>query len=224
MTPRSRAFHLLRIWAALLGKISGGASPSPTQQHSVYLMIGVLLFIIHYSLFSFQSSIFSLSCEWNIMERFREGQAPPLQGTLQRICRGRHLWRPVAGRFICSAFGQHWSERFREEQAPPLRNSTPFIWWSECYYSLFIIQFSIFNFQFIMRMKYNGKVSGGAQWRLTNHRLCLFLERCCMGIVSQITDLDNSSKPLPYKGRCSEIVGECLGAPAAGRWIMNNVG
>ena len=31
------------------------------------------------------------------------------------------------------------------------------------------------------------------QWRLANHRLCLFLERCCMGVVCQIKDLDNSS-------------------------------
>ena len=35
----------------------------------------------------------------------------------------------------------------------------------------------------------------GEQWRLTNHRLCLFLERCCMGVVCQIIDLDNSSSP-----------------------------
>ena len=40
--------------------------------------------------------------------------------------------------------------------------------------------------------------SVGSQWRLTNHRLCLFLERCFMGVVHQIKDLDNSSKPLPY--------------------------
>ena len=50
------------------------------------------------------------------------------------------------------------------------------------------------------------------------------MERCCMGAVSQIIDLDNSSKPLPYKRRCSEIVGERLAAPAVGHWIMNNVG
>ena len=42
------------------------------------------------------------------------------------------------------------------------------------------------------------KETGGAQWRLANHRLCLFLERCCMGVVHQIKDLDNSSKSLPY--------------------------
>ena len=41
--------------------------------------------------------------------------------------------------------------------------------------------------------------AGGSQWRLANHRLCLFLERCCMGVVNQIKDLDNSSKPFPYK-------------------------
>ena len=41
--------------------------------------------------------------------------------------------------------------------------------------------------------------AGAAQWRLANHRLCLFLERCCMGVVHQIKDLDNSSKALPYK-------------------------
>ena len=45
---------LLRIWVVLIGKVSGGASPSPTQQHSVYLMIGVLLFIIQFSVFNFQ--------------------------------------------------------------------------------------------------------------------------------------------------------------------------
>jgi len=38
----------------------------------------------------------------------------------------------------------------------------------------------------------------GKQWRLANHRLSLFLERCCMGVVSQITDLDNSSSAVPY--------------------------
>ncbi len=37
------------------------------------------------------------------------------------------------------------------------------------------------------------------QWRLANHRLSLFLERCCMGVVSQIIDLDNSSSAVPYR-------------------------
>ena len=31
MTPRGRAFHLLRVWVVLIGKVSGGASPSPTR-------------------------------------------------------------------------------------------------------------------------------------------------------------------------------------------------
>ena len=56
-------------------------------------------------------------------------------------------------------------------------------------------------------------VTGAAQWRLANHRLCLFLERCCMGVVNQIKDLDNSSKPLPYKSTGTFIVGEGLAPP-----------
>ena len=44
----------------------------------------------------------------------------------------------------------------------------------------------------------------GKQWRLANHRLCLFLERCCMGVVSQIKDLDNSSSAVPYKWYCKQ--------------------
>ena len=51
--------------------------------------------------------------------------------------------------------------------------------------------------------------AGAAQWRLANRRhACLLLERCCMGVVSQITDLDNSSKPLPYKFSARFIVGD----------------
>ena len=44
----------------------------------------------------------------------------------------------------------------------------------------------------------------GKQWRLANHRLSLFLERCCMGVVSQIKDLDNSSSAVPYKWYCKQ--------------------
>ena len=32
MTPRSRAFHLLRVWAALIGKVSGGAAVALPRQ------------------------------------------------------------------------------------------------------------------------------------------------------------------------------------------------
>ena len=34
---------------------------------------------------------------------------------------------------------------------------------------------------------------------LSQSQINLLLERCCMGVVNQITDLDNSSKTLPYK-------------------------
>ena len=61
--------------------------------------------------------------------------------------------------------------------------------------------------------------AGGSQWRLANHRLCLFLERCCMGVVHQIKDLDNSSKPLPYKFTETFTVGEGLAPPE--RYVKN---
>ena len=34
------------------------------------------------------------------------------------------------------------------------------------------------------------------------------MERCCMGVVNQIIDLDNSSKALPYKSAVTPLVGE----------------
>ena len=34
---------------------------------------------------------------------------------------------------------------------------------------------------------------------LSQSQINLLLERCCMGVVYQIIDLDNSSKPPPYK-------------------------
>ena len=53
--------------------------------------------------------------------------------------------------------------------------------------------------------------AGAAQWRLANRRhACPLLERCCMGVVSQIKDLDNSSKPLPCKSYATSTVGEGL--------------
>jgi len=39
------------------------------------------------------------------------------------------------------------------------------------------------------------------------------LERCCMGVVSQIKDLDNSSKALLYKSSATLLVGEGLATP-----------
>ncbi len=33
---------------------------------------------------------------------------------------------------------------------------------------------------------------------LSQSQINLLLERWCMGVVNQIKDLDNSSKPLPY--------------------------
>ena len=47
-------------------------------------------------------------------------------------------------------------------------------------------------------VEYIGKDSGAAV-ALSQSQINLLLERCCMGVVYQITDLDNSSKPLPYK-------------------------
>ena len=56
--------------------------------------------------------------------------------------------------------------------------------------------------------------AGAPQWRLANRRhACPLLERCCMGVVSQIKDLDNSSKALPYKSSATSTVGEGLAPP-----------
>ena len=65
------------------------------------------------------------------------------------------------------------------------------------------------NIHFIQR-----PAAGAPQWRLANRRhACLLLERCCMGVVSQIKDLDNSSKALPYKSTVMPLVGEGLAPP-----------
>ena len=46
-----------------------------------------------------------------------------------------------------------------------------------------------------------------SQWRLANRRHSLLLERCCMGVVSQIKDLDNSSSVT--FGDSSPVYGFC---------------
>ena len=48
---------------------------------------------------------------------------------------------------------------------------------------------------------------------LNQSRMNPLLERCCMGVVNQIIDLDNSSKPLPYKSTGTFTVGEGLAPP-----------
>ena len=51
------------------------------------------------------------------------------------------------------------------------------------------------------------KSPGGAAVALSQSQINLLLERCCIGVVNQIIDLDNSSKTLPYRRILLRFVG-----------------
>ena len=60
---------------------------------------------------------------------------------------------------------------------------------------------------------------GSSTVALSQSRMNPLLERCCMGVVNQIIDLDNSSKPLPYKSADAFI---CRGGACSSRNVCQD--